>query len=145
MLGSVGGIFLGLINGVLVLFAGSTEIFLANAPGGTVAVCLIKGLACGLISGLLYKVIAKKNKTVASIIASLIVPIINTGLFVAGCFTLIGPAVEALNTEGTKTVTFIFLALVGWNFIFEFGVTSIISPTITKIIKIVTRSDKHAL
>ena len=33
----------------------------------------------------------------------------------------------------------------GKNFIFELGVTSALSPSIVKIMKIMTRSDKHAL
>ena len=138
------GAFLGLFNGVIVLLDPSTELFLGYAPFGTVITCLLKCTIAGLVAGLVFKMIAKKNKTIGAIVASVLVPIINTGLFALACFTIIGSVVDALN-DGQRSMEFVFLALIGWNFVFEFGITAALSPTIVKIMKVMTRSDKNAL
>lgn len=143
--GPIAGAFLGLLNGIITLFDPNTyALFFQYAPVGTLITCLVKCTVAGLVSGLVYKLISKKNRTVGAIIASILIPVINSGLFAAACFTILGPAIDA-NNEGKTIIEFVFLALIGWNFIFEFGVTSALSPSIVKIMKIMTRSDKHAL
>lgn len=143
--GPIAGAFLGLANGAFVLFAPSTQIFWQTSPWGTPIVCLFKCTLAGLISGLVYKLIARKNPNVGAMIASILVPIINTGLFSVGCFTLISPTIAVLNGDGIPTVTYVFILLIGWNFIFELGTMILLSPAINKIRIIMTRSDKHAL
>lgn len=143
--GPVAGAFIGLINGVIVLLDPNTQaIFFNVAPLGTLVTCLFKCSIAGFVSGLVFKLIAKKNKTVGAIIASILVPIINTGLFALCCFTLLKASVSNLYSN-TTPIEAVFLFMIGWNFIFELGVTSALSPSIVKIMKIMTRSDKHAL
>lgn len=140
------GALLGLVNGIVVLFAPSTQtLFFDVAPVATAITCLFKCTIAGFISGLVYKLISKKNKTVGSIIASLLVPILNTGLFALCALTLLSKAIEKMNSNSVNPMRFVFLIVIGWNFIFEFLVTSFLSPTIDKIRKIVTRRNKHAL
>lgn len=139
------GAFLGLVNGIIVLLDPSTQsVFMSVAPGGTIVTCLLKCTIAGLLSGLVFKLIGKKNRTVGAIVASILVPVINTGLFAASCFTLLNAAVAKMYQD-TRPVKFVFLTMIGWNFIFELGVTSALSPSIVKIMKVMTRSDKHAL
>ena len=140
--GPLAGAFLGLANGIHVIL--TDGFFMPIVPGGTVLVCLVKCTLAGLISGLVFKLISKKNKAVGAIVASLLIPVINTGIFAAGCFTVLGPAIDA-NKGGKQIVEYVFLGLIGWNFILEFLVTTALSPAIVKIIKIMTRTDKHAL
>lgn len=140
--GPLAGGFLGLANGIHVIL--TDGFFMPIVPGGTVLVCLLKCTLAGLAAGLLYKLISRRNRVVGSIVASLAIPVINTGIFIAGCFTVLGPAINA-NNAGRQIVEYVFLGLVGWNFIFEFSVTTALSPAIVKIMKIMTRSDKHAL
>lgn len=144
--GPLAGAFIGFMNGLLVLFSPSTQsFFMVNAPLGTVITCLSKGILAGLISGFVYKAISKKNTSIGSIVASLLVPIINTGIFALCAFTVLLPAIRANNSNSESLWKFIFLTLIGFNFIFEFLVTAVLTPAITKIMKIMTRSDKHAL
>lgn len=146
--GPFAGAVLGFGSGILVIFSGSTgELFMSMAPVGTVITCLLKCTIAGLISGLVFRLIAKKNATVGSVIAAILVPIINTGLFAASCFTLMKPALDnyVSTNAGVNVMQVVFLTWIGLNFIFEFAVTAILSPTITKIMKLMTRSDKHAL
>lgn len=143
--GPIAGGFLGFANGFMTLFAQGTQFFMGYSVWWTIFWCVIKTTAAGVIAGLLYMFISKKSKTVGSIVSSLMVPVVNTGLFAVCCFTSFLPLVSQSTPEGTSIASIVFLTFIGFNFIFEFGVTAILSPAIVKIIKIVTRSDKHAL
>ena len=140
LFGPWAGALLGLINGVLVLFAPSTQaIFFNYSPVGTVITCLVKCTAAGIAAGFVFKAIEKKNFLVAAIVASLIVPIINTGIFALCALTIMIKAIENLNAEGINTFRFVFLIVITWNFLLEFTITTVLSPTIAKITKIITK------
>lgn len=146
--GPFAGAFLGFGSGVLSLFSASTqELFMSVAPAGTVVTCLLKCTIAGLVAGLVFKLISKKNVGIAAIIASLLVPLINTGLFVGACFSIMKPALDNYSkTSGNvNLMQIVFLGWAGVNFLFEFGVTAVLSPAIIKIMKLMTRSNKHAL
>lgn len=138
------GALLGLANGLVVLFAPSTQgLFLVYAPVGTIFTCLLKCTIAGLLSGLVYKLISKKSDLVAVIVASLIVPVVNTGLFALASMTIIIDAVKAaqdiLKATDLNYYRFLFLIFIGWNFLFEFGITALLSPTIYKVMRIVRK------
>lgn len=140
--GPFAGAFLGLVNGVIVLLAPSTQaVFWQVTPLGTLLVCLLKCTIAGFISGLIFRLLNKKNKLIAVILASIVVPIINTGLFALGCFTVFKSIVES-SCENGSIYTFVFLVFIGWNFVFEFSVTSILSPTVYKIVSIYERREE---
>lgn len=61
--GPLGGLFLGLVDGVLVLTAPSTiSFFFAITPIGTIFVCLTKTGLAGLFAGLIFKLYQKDVK-----------------------------------------------------------------------------------
>ena len=141
--GPLAGALLGLINGILVLFAPSTQaLFFNYAPVGTVITCLSKCTVAGLASGFVFKWIEKKNFLVAAIVASLIVPVLNTGIFALCALTIMVKAIENMNTAGVSTFRFVFLIVITWNFLLEFTITTVLSPTIAKITKIVTKEEE---
>ena len=140
LFGPLSGGFLGLMNGLLVLFAPSTQaVFFQYAPLGTIVTCLSKCTIAGIVAGLVFKLINKKSFIVAAIIASLLVPILNTGIFALCALTLIAKAIENLNVENVNTFKFLFLILITWNFLIEFTVTTVLSPTIAKVTKIISK------
>ena len=62
LFGPFGGLFLGLVDGVLVLLAPSTiSVFFAYNPIGTMIVCLLKTGLAGLCAGFIFKLFQKKN------------------------------------------------------------------------------------
>ena len=139
--GPLAGAFLGLVMGAIVLTAPSTQLFLGYSPLATVFICLFKTGIAGLIAGFIPKIF-KFHKKFAVILASILVPIINTGLFALGFIlffrnnpTFIGYA-EASNMN---IVTFLFLGIIGFNFLIEFGVNALLSPTIYHIYQVVER------
>ena len=134
LFGPLAGAFLGFMNGILVLFAPATQsLFFVYAPIGTIITCLSKCTIAGLIAGFIFKWINKKNFLLAAIIASILVPIINTGIFALCALSIILKAIDNMNVNGVNMFRFLFLILITWNFVLEISITTILSPVISKI------------
>ena len=65
----IGG-FLGLVFGAAVLISGDAAAFLAFDVFGTILTVLVKGILCGLIAGITYKLLSKFNTYFAVIAAA---------------------------------------------------------------------------
>ncbi len=149
------GAFLGGVFGLMTVIMGfsGADLFtniLFNQFGTTkmiicVALCFIKAIAAGLGAGLIYKGLVKlfkgKNVTVATILASVSAPVINTGLFVAAMLLFFFNDMGAIQTQlGIATITpsfkFIFLGLAGWNFISEFIINLVVSPAVARLVDV---------
>lgn len=133
------GAWLGLVFGFVVLLSGDASAFLAvNAPG-TILTVLLKGLACGAVSGLVYKLIEPKNRYAATAAAAVVCPIVNTGIFLIGCFLFFMNTITewAAGTGfGEDVGKYILFVIVGGNFLFEFILNIVISPVIVRLINI---------
>ena len=132
LFGPLGGLFLGLVDGAMVLLAPSTiSVFFAFNPAGTIIVCLSKTGLAGLIAGVIYKLLQEKNYKVGIVLASLSVPLINTGLFAIAGLTIFRPLLAG-NVEGTNISIpyMLFIIWIGWNFFIEFGLNAAIAPAI---------------
>ena len=125
----VGG-FLGLVNGVVILLSPNTvTVFMSISPIGTVLTCLLKTTLAGVLAGLLFKWISKKNDFVGSIVASITVPLVNTMTF--AIFT----AIFFQKGLGLGNFGQIFTVLIGINFLFEIITNIVISPSLYQILK----------
>ena len=132
----VGG-FLGFFNGLLVILAPATiSIFMSISVWGTLLTCLLKCTIAGVVAGLVYKLF-KKHKIVGGIISSLLVPIINTGLFCLSCLTIFSSFLNENVGSYDNIYVFLLLGVVGWNFIFEISVTGILSVPLSKFIVVI--------
>lgn len=125
MFGPLCGAFLGLVNGVAVLLTPATQAFLAVSVFGTLFICLLKCTVAGLASGFIYKLL-KKHEIVATVTTSLIVPIINTGIYILGCLIFFEGVFQDL-----------ILIVLTANFLIELGSTALLAPAIIRIIRIV--------
>ena len=135
--GPYGGFILGLVLGVMVCTAPTTAGFLQFTFFGTVIVCLLKSSIAGLIAGYVFKWIRNYNLILAIVLASLIVPIVNTGLFAVASLTIFLPLIEkAANAENVNAVYYLFIGMIGYNFIIEFLVNSILSPVVIRIVEL---------
>ena len=154
-----GGLALGVLFGFIALFWGilgkdqfTFFLFAAN-PAMTIAICLVKGSLAGLVPALLYKWLSRyeynNSKLVASIVSSVSAPIVNTGIFTIGSLIIRDDVIEAV-TKANETngntppdmsnfVLFLFVGLIGVNFIIEFAINVILSPAIHKITEIVQK------
>lgn len=131
------GAWLGFAFGVAVLLSGDATAFWVIHPVGTVVTVLLKGILCGLAAGLSYKLLAKWNSYVAVIVAAIVCPVVNTGIFLLGCKLFFIEAITEWGVaEGFTNVTeYMFIGLAGGNFLVELGANVVLSPVIFRIIR----------
>lgn len=133
------GAWLGLVFGVVVLASGDAAAFLAVNIPGTIITVLLKGTACGFLAGLTYSLLKKKNKYFAVAIAAVICPLVNTGIFLLGCFVFFFDTVASWAAGaglGGGTVHYMIFGLVGLNFLVELGINIVLSPVIVRLLNI---------
>ncbi|MBQ6932094.1 MAG: ECF transporter S component [Clostridia bacterium] len=132
------GAWLGLVFGAVVLITGDAAAFLAINVPGTVATVLLKGTACGLVAGLAYKAVEKKNRYAAVVVAALLCPIVNTGIFLLGCVLFFFETIKGWGlAEGYGTaVEYMFLGLAGGNFLVELAINIVLSPVVVRLLNI---------
>lgn len=137
--GPLAGGILGVLMGGIILTAPTTVSFLSVNPVVTVFLCLIKTGAAGVVSGFIFKLLYKKNLTLAIILATIAAPITNTGLFALGCICFMMDTLKAWAGD-SNAISFLFLTMIGYNFIVEFLVNSILAPTVAYIVRVVSRN-----
>ena len=142
--GKMMGAWLGLVFGAVVLLNGDAALFYAFNVPGTIITVLLKGILCGLVTGHVYQWISKRNSTAAIVTAAVVCPLVNTGVFTLGCYTFFLKSLpDIASTIGAvfeNTTAFVFLGLIGANFLFELGVNVILSPSVVRLIKVVKKS-----
>lgn len=135
LLGPYVGAFLGLVCGAVILLSPNTvTVFMAISPVGTILACLLKTTIAGLLAGFVAKAFKEKNDLLSAVLASIIVPLVNTLIFaiIAYFFFLEG--------LGLSDFWSIFTVLIGLNFLFEIVTNVIISPTTYKVINQIKRN-----
>ena len=145
LIGWWAGAILGFAFGFIVLMYGVvgtdafTNILFVNQPVLTTLTCLVKGIAAGVVPGLIYPLIAKKNKLAGVIVASALAPLMNTGLFIVGALCMSGTISTNFVAEGSTLVYFLFIACAGLNFIIEFAINILLSPAIHRVVLVVEK------
>jgi len=122
--GSLMGAWLGLVFGLVVLFSGGAEPFLTLNPPATLFIVFTKSIACGYIAGIVYKLLSKRNQTLAVAIASVVCPVVNTGIFTLGTVLFFSDYLSAL------------IVLIVVNFSIELGINIILNPIIVRLLNI---------
>lgn len=133
------GAWLGFVFGIIVLASGDAAAFLAVNAAGTVITVILKGTLCGLLSAVTYKAIENKNRYVAVAAAAVICPVVNTGIFLIGCFLFFMETIASWASAfsaGGSIIYYIVFSLVGGNFLFELGSNIILSPVIVRLLNI---------
>ena len=133
--------WLGFVFGVVVLLTDAAA-FLAISVPGTIVTVLVKGTACGLAAGLVFKAFEKKGTYLAATAASIVCPIVNTGVFLLGCVLFFLDTIQQWGTGlgYTNVFAYMILGLVGGNFLFEMAGNIILSPAITRVLKAVRKN-----
>ena len=128
----IGG-WLGFVFGIFVLISGDAAAFLAVNVPGTVITVLLKGMLCGLAAGIVYKALERKNRTLAVIVAAIVCPVVNTGVFLLGCVIFFMDTI-VLWANGSNVIKYMFLGLVGGNFLVELAINLVFGPTIVRLV-----------
>ncbi|MBQ9940830.1 MAG: ECF transporter S component [Clostridia bacterium] len=144
LLGPACGGFLGLVFGVITLWAGVsgsdffTNVLFVSQPFATALICLAKAVLAGVGAGYVYKLFRNKNNLLASFAAAAAAPVINTGLFILGGLTLVSGTLEAnlatFGAEGVSVTYFLVIGCAGINFIAELILNLILAPAVNTIV-----------
>ena len=146
LLGPWAGMLLGLAAGIAILVMvvlcaqGAVFLFLFHEQPVVIAlICLLKTAAAGLVSGLLYRMIAKKSPKAAVFAAAVAAPVVNTAMFILGLLCMSGAVSAAaarysLGYQGAFAV--IVLVFVGYNFFIEFAINLVLAPALCTVIRV---------
>lgn len=149
MYGMGAGAYLGAVFSAIVVImcvtggdVGGFMVWSAN-PFMCFVMCMVKGTAAGFCAGAVYKLLCGKNRYLATFMAALVSPIVNTGIFIVGMLLFFR---ETLATwaGGSDLLTYIIFGLTGVNFLIELGVNMILSPVTVRIIDAVKRTPATA-
>ena len=143
MCGPWAGAWLGGVSGVVFFMTADAAFWMGLSIPGTIITVMVKGIAAGLVAGLVYKLFEKMNRYVAVVAAAIVCPIVNTGIFIVGCFIFFIDTVKAGAAGADMSVgAYLIIFFVGLNFVFELLTNIILSPAIVKLLGI--RKDKKA-
>jgi uncharacterized membrane protein len=135
--GTKASTWLGLVFGVIVLVS-DAQAFIAIDIFGTVVTVLLKGILAGFFAGLTYKLASKKNVYLAVVLSAIVCPLVNTGVFLLGCWVFF---MDTINEWATafgfaSAVEYMFLGMVGANFLFELATNVVLSPVVVRLLNI---------
>ena len=134
--GPLSGAVLGFFNGLIVLLSPSTiALFMPISVLGTIVICLLKCTIAGLVAGFLFKLFKNKNNLVGLILVSILVPVINTGIFSLGALLFFRSFLESGVSEQFPNIgAFLIFGVIGINFIVEIISTTVISTPVGMIL-----------
>lgn len=131
------GAWLGAVAGAVFFVTPDAAFWLGLSIPGTIITVMVKGILSGLLAGLIYKALEKKNRYLAVMTAAVVCPVVNTGIFILGCFAFFMDVVNSGATgSGMSVGEYIIIAFVGLNFVFELLSNIVLSPTIVRLLNI---------
>lgn len=126
------------INCVTGADPGGAMVFQAN-PVLCIIVVLLKGTLAGFVSGLVYKLFKGINSFLAMVLAAIVCPLVNTGVFI-GCMYLFFIDVLAAWAGGGDVLGYILTGLILANFVPELIINVVFSPAGNMIARIVQKN-----
>ena len=132
MYGPSAGAVLGGVFSIVVLLQPDTAFFYGVSFGGTVITVLSKGILAGWLSGLIFKALSHKNMWLAVILAAVVCPVVNTGLFALGSRLFFWSAYAEMG--GGNAMMILMTVMIGFNFIAELAANIICAPVIVRIL-----------
>lgn len=134
--GAGAGAWLGFVFGAAVLFSGGAAAFLAVNALVAVILCLAKGTLAGLCAGLVYKLAEKKSKILGTALAAVTAPVVNTGIFILGCWAFFLDTVKGwAAAAGVENVgMYMLVGFVGINFVIELAVNVLLCPVVVRVV-----------
>ncbi len=133
--GPLAGAWLGGVFGLIVLLSGDAMAFMAVNIPGTILTVMLKGIGAGLVSGLVYRLVEKRNEYAATLCAAVVSPLVNTGIFLLGCVVFFLPTIQIWAGD-SPVWKYIIFGMVGGNFLVEFAINVVLSGAITTIIQV---------
>lgn len=116
-----------------------TGILFQDHPILTTLLCVGKGTLAGLASGLIFKYVKKVPSALRVILASAAVPVVNTGIFILGSYTMMDTFQSNFLGDGTGMFYFLVIGCAGVNFLCEFAINTVFSPVLQRLLDILGR------
>ncbi len=146
--GAYGGGLVGLVSGLVTFITTavmgrepSTAFLFQASPVILTIVCIGKTTLAGVVAGILYRVIGKKNELIASYVAALTVAVVNTGIYLLGMVIMKNDVASFLGTEATAGVVFVTVfGLIWLNFVLEIVVNLLIAPALYRIVSVIEKT-----
>ena len=153
---ALAGILLGYVGGAIVGFVCGLVVFITTAIMGGEPVtanlfqtdpviltimCIGKTTVAGLVSGLLYKLISKRNNFVAVSVGSIAIPVINTTIYVLGMLLMKDSLIAYMGWDFNSTwlVFATILSIIWLNFVLEMVITIIFTPLTYRVIRVLDK------
>ncbi len=136
LLGAVFGVIV-YINCVTGADGGGAMVFQAN-PVLCFLVVMGKGILAGWISGLVYALMKKRNAYLAMLLAAIVCPVVNTGVFVT-CMLLFFIDVLGAWANGGDVLGYVLTGLILANFLPELIINVVFSPAGQRILHTVKK------
>lgn len=144
MYGPLGGAVLGTVFGVVVsiqVLTGAAGAFstamLEYQPAATILICLLKGIAAGLAAGAFFRLFRKASFYLGVVVAAVIAPVVNTGIFSVGCLTIFRSLIQDALGTGSNLLLVFLTTFIGLNFLVEFGINVALTPVVMRIFRAV--------
>ena len=135
--GPVAGAWLGAVAGAVFFITPDSAFWLGLSIPGTIITVMVKGILSGLCAGLVYKALEKFNRYLAVMVAAVVCPVVNTGIFILGCFAFFMDTVNAgAASNGMSVGAYLIVFFVGLNFVFELISNIVLSPIIIRLLNI---------
>ena len=128
------------INCVTGADPGGAMVFQAS-PVLCFLVVMGKGVLAGLLSGVVYKLMKGKNAYLAMLLAAIVCPVVNTGVFVASMFLFFIDVLAAW-AGGANIVGYVLTGLILANFVPELIINIVFSPSGQLIYKVTQRKTR---
>lgn len=135
LFGVASGTWLGLAFGIVVLISGDAALFMAINPIGTVITVLLKGVLAGAASAAVYRLVEKKSRFAAVLLASFVCPVVNTGVFLLGCLVFFMDYIRDLAGD-SNVLVYMIVSFVGINFVIELVINLVLNPAMVRLIEI---------
>lgn len=148
LLGPAAGAILGFIYGATVFVSLGvmhmdpfTGFLFDNTPVMAALICTVKTTAAGFVAGWVYRALSKKSVWLAVFVAAALVPTINTGVFVLGCFIIMGTINDYIASQGGgfTAVYFILILCAGINYLLELAINLIFSPALERLVRLLSK------
>ncbi len=151
------GILLGWLGGAIVGFSCGLVVFITMAVLGQepstaylfqtnpfilTLMCIGKTTLAGVVSGLLYKVFSKKNLFLAICISAIVIPIVNSGVYMLGIVLMKESVAQfmGLNSSSAGLVFSVVFGLIWLNFVLELAINAIFIPAFYRVIKVLNKN-----
>lgn len=154
---ALAGILMGWIGGAIVGFSCGLVVFITMAVLGQepstaflfqtdpvilTIMCIGKTTLAGIVSGLLFKIIEKRNSALAVGVSSIVIPIVNTAVYMIGIVLMKNSAAEfmGLTSSSAGLVFSVVFGLIWLNFVLEMVINIIFTPIIYRVIKALNKN-----